>query len=223
MSSDPLHRLSADLESAIAAAMDVHDDPPIGLRPVEPGTGGRSYLVAFEGPAFLCLRDDMQPETSRARVDEIARVALVVESAEHLIDPDALRALAPAVLGLVPWQADIAVAIGALRRAGVCAGELADWREDPLRVIASLVALDDAIACQDRARAAYASFVGATEPLVAKQDELAPDFVRALGAVESAAAAAGLADALGGVVAAGMDAIEEGADEMTAAHITPLR
>jgi archaellum biogenesis protein FlaJ (TadC family) len=100
---------------------------------------------------------------------------------------------------------------------------LADWREDPLRVIASLVALDDAIARQDRARAAYASFVGATEPLVAKQDELAPDFVRALGAVESAAAAAGLADALGGVVAAGMDAIEEGADEMTAAHITPLR
>ena len=49
------------------------------------------------------------------------------------------------------------------------------------------------------------------------------DLVRALGTAENAAAAAGLADALRSVLAGGMEQIGEGADEITALHVTPLQ
>jgi len=153
----------------------------------------------------------------------LARAVLLVESAEVLLDPVALRALAPTAEALAPWEADLTMALDALSRAGEAALHLAEWREDHLRAVASLVALDDAIGRQNRARGAYATFVGATEVLVARQDSLDPTMVQALIAVESAAAAAGLADSLGGVLAASMGSIEEGAAEMMAAHLTPLR
>ncbi len=223
VSGDPFTRLSSDVESAVAAAIAVAGMDPLGLRPVEPGTGGRGYVVAFDGPAFLCLNTDLKPERSAARADELARAVLLVESAEVLLDPVALRALAPAAEALAPWEADLTMALDALSRAGEAALHLAEWREDHLRAVASLVALDDAIGRQGRARGAYAAFVGATETLVARQESLDPAMVRALAAAESAAAAAGLADSLGGVLAASMGSIEEGAAEMMAAHLTPLR
>ncbi len=223
VSSDPISRLSSDLESAVAAAIEVAGMEPLGLRPVEPGTGGRGYVVAFDGPAFLCLNTDLKPERSAARADELARAVLLVENAEELLDPVALRALAPAVAALAPWEADLTMALDALSRAGEAALYLAEWREDDLRAVASLVALDDAIGRQNRARGAYAAFVGATETLVAQQESLDTAMVQALGAAESAAAAAGLADSLGGVLAASMGVIEDGAAEMMAAHLTPLR
>lgn len=223
MSGDAIDRLVRDLSAAAEAAAGVAGTAPGGARIVEPGPGGRWYLVALEGPAFLCLRADLEPEESHARVDEVARACLLLESAEALIDAAALRALTPAVAGLLPWQAELQVAYDAISRAAEGAVQLADWADDPQRAVASLVALDDAIGRQDRARAAYASFVGATEPLVGRQDSLDPELVRALGVVENAAAAAGLADALRGVLAAGMEQIGEGAAEITALHVTPLR
>ena len=54
-------------------------------------------------------------------------------------------------------------------------------------------------------------------------DALDPALVQALAGAERAAAAAGLSDALSGVLAGGMEAIGEGAAEMTALHLTPLR
>ncbi len=223
VSSDPLTRLSSDIESAVAAAIEVAGMEPLGLRPVEPGTGGRGYVVAFDGPAFLCLNTDLKPERSAARADELARAVLLIESAEELLDPVALRALTPAVEALAQWEEDLTMALHALSRAGEAALHLAEWREDHLRAVASLVALDDAIGRQNRARGAYAAFVGATETLVTQQESLDTAMVQALGAAESAAAAAGLADSLGGVLAGSMGLIEEGAAEMMAAHLTPLR
>ena len=223
MSGDVVDRLVRELSAAAEAAAGIAGTAPGGARIVEPGPDGRWYLVALEGPAFLCLRADLEPEESLARVDEVARACLLLESAEALIDAQALRALAPAAAALDPWSADMQVAYDALVRAAEAAAHLADWADDPQRAVASLVALDDAIGRQDRARAAYASFVGATEPLVGRQDSLDADLVRALGTAENAAAAAGLADALRSVLAGGMEQIGEGADEITALHVTPLQ
>lgn len=223
MSGEAVDRLVRDLGAAAEAAAGVSGLLPGGARAVEPGHDGRWYLVALEGPAFLCLRADLDPETSFSRVDEVARACLLVESADALLDVVALRSLTPAAAALAPWREQMQVAVDAIVRAGEAAERLAAWADDPLRAVASVIALDEAIARQDRARAAYATFVGATEPLVARQGELDADLVSALGAVENAAAAAGLADSLGGVLAAGMDAIGEGAAEITALHVTPLR
>ena len=223
MSGEVVDRLVRDLSAAAEAAAGIAGTAPGGARIVEPGLEGRWYLVALEGPAFVCLRADLEPEESLARVDEVARACLLVESTEALIDVAALRALAPAAAALDRWRGEMQVACDAIVRAAEGVAHLADWAEEPQRAIASVVALDDAIGRQDRARAAYASFVGATEPLVGRQDTLDPDLVRALGAAENAAAAAGLADALRSVLAGGMEQIGEGAAEITALHVTPLR
>ena len=223
MSGDHIDRLAGMLASAAEAAAGVSGSAPGGVRAVEPGPHGRWYLVALEGPSFLCLRADLEPEESLAAVDEVARACLLVESAEALIDAGALRAVQGAATGLAPWEGELPDAHAAMVRAAAASALLADWADDPLRAVASVVALDDAIALQDRARGAYAAFVGATDPLVARQGGLDQDLVRALGAAENAAAAAGLADALAGVLAGGMEAIGEGAAEMTALHVTPLR
>jgi hypothetical protein len=223
MSGEAVDRLVRELSAAAEAAAGIAGTAPGGARIVEPGPDGRWYLVALEGPAFLCLRNDLEPEQSLARVDEVARACLLLESAEALIDPVALRAMAPAAAALEPWRGEMQVACDAFTRAAERAAQLADWAEDPQRAVASLVALDDAIGRQDGARAAYASFVGATDPLVARQSSLDAELVRVLGAAENAAAAAGLADALSGVLAAGIEAIGEGAAEMTALHVTPLQ
>lgn len=223
MSGEAVDRLVRELGAAAEAAAGISGALPGGARAVEPGHDGRWYLVALEGPAFLCLRADLDPETSFSRVDEVARACLLVESADALLDAAALRALAPAAAGLAPWRPQMEAAVAAIVRAGDAAAHLADWADDPLRAVASVIALDEAIALQDRARAAYASFVGATDPLVGRQGEMDADLVSALGAVENAAAAAGLADSLGSVLAAGIDAIGEGAAEITALHVTPLK
>ena len=89
--------------------------------------------------------------------------------------------------------------------------------------MASLVDIDAAVLIQARAHSAYATFAGVTEPLVARQQELAPELLAALVAVEQAASDAGLGMALGKVLGEGMPGIVEAADEMAAAHITPLR
>lgn len=68
-----------------------------------------------------------------------------------------------------------------------------------------------------------ATFAAVTEPLVARQHELPPDLLASLVAVEQAAADAGLGTSLGGMLGEGMPGIVEAADEMAAAHVTPLR
>jgi hypothetical protein len=129
----------------------------------------------------------------------------------------------PATAALQEWRGELAAAVEALERAAGNATALADWREAPERVIASLVALDAAVALQERAHAAYATFVGVTEPLVERQDQLDSRLLAGLSAVEQAAAAAGLGASLGKLMGQGMGGIAEAADEMAASHLTPLR
>lgn len=197
--------------------------PMAGLRAVRPGTGGVAWMVAFGGPAFLCLDESLQPVDDLARVRDVAQALLAAEVVDEMVDAAALRAVRAQVDALARFDHDIPTAVEALRRAADAAEDLAEWRDDPARIVASLVEIDAATAMQGRAHAAYATFAAVTEPLVARQHELPPDLLESLVAVEQAAADAGLGTSLGGMLGEGMPGIVEAADEMAAAHVTPLR
>lgn len=215
--------LAERMEQARDAAEALAGRPMMGLRAVAPGTGGLTWLVAFDGPVFLCLDDHLRPVESLARVRDVAQASLAAEVVEEMLDADALRALVPATEALDAWRGDMPAAVDALHRAATHAGALAAWRDAPERVVASLVEIDAAVAMQERAHAAYATFVGVTEPLVERQDELDTGLIAALTAVEQAADAAGLGGSLGKMMGQGMGGIADAADEMAAGHLTPLR
>lgn len=216
-------RMEGDMMAAREAAVGVAGVPMLGLRAVQPGTGGRAWLVALEGPAFLCLDDALDPEPSLARFRDVAQAGLAAELVDDLLDAAALRAFRAPATAMEAWAADIAAAAEALARAADATDELAAWRDDPRRIIASLVDLDEAAAIQERAHAAYATFAGLTEPLVERQGSLDPALLQALIDVERAADAAGLGASLGKMLAEAMPGIVEAADEMARAHVTPLR
>ncbi len=218
-----LKALEADMVAARGAAEALAGRAMAGLRAVRPGTGGRAWMVAFDGPEFLCLDHSLAPVDDIARVRDVAQALLAAEVVDEMVDAPALRALRPHVHALAPFEGDLPAAIQALRRGADACDELAEWREQPDRIVASLVDIDAAVLIQARAHSAYATFAGVTEPLVARQQELAPELLAALVAVEQAAADAGLGAALGKVLGEGMPGIVEAADEMAAAHITPLR
>ncbi len=216
-------RMEGDMMAAREAAVGVAGVPMLGLRPVRPGAGGRAWLVALEGPAFLCLDDALDPEPSLARFRDVAQAGLAAELVDDAVDAHALRAVRPSVEAMAAWATDLPAAVEALGRAADAADELAAWREDPRRVVASLVDIDEAAAVQERAHAAYATFAGLTEPLVERQDSLDAALLQALVDVERASDAAGLGASLGKMLAEAMPGIVEAADEMARAHVTPLR
>jgi len=198
--------------------------PIVGLRAIDTGTGGRAWLVAFEGPAFLCMDDAGHPAASRTRACDIAQAALAAEIVEEAVDATALRAMRGAADGLAAAAAGVpSAAVEALSRAADHARALAEWREAPERGEASLIALDAAIGLQERAHAAYATFVSLTDPLAGRQGDLEADVLAALVAAEEAAAAAGLGASLGAMMGEGMAGIATAADEIAALHVTPLR
>ncbi len=215
--------LKAAMEAAADAAEGVAGRPMLGLRPVRPGTAGLAWLVAFTGPAFLCMDESLRPEESLARVRDVAQANLASEVVDEMVDADALRALRAHVDVLAGATQDIPAAVDALSRCVDASEALAQWGEAPDRIIASLVALDEAVLIQARAHAAYATFASVTEPLVQRQDELPATLISALVAVEQAASAAGVGASLGGMLGEGMSGIVEAADEMARGHITPLR
>lgn len=218
-----LPALERDITAAGEAAQAVAGRAMEGLRPVHPGTGDRAWMVAFPGPAFLCLRSDLVAEASLMRVRDVAQALVVAELVEEVVDADALRDLAPQVQVLARWRHEVPAAVEALERAVAAAEQLAGWRDAPARIVASLVEVDAAAALQERAHAAYATFAGVTEPLVARQGELDRGMLAALVAVEQAAADAGLGMSLAGMLGEAAPRVAEAADEMAALHVTPLR
>ena len=196
---------------------------PLGVRAVEPAPGRRGYVVAFEGPAFLCLDGRLRAEPDGRRAREAASASLLWEDVERLVDAEALRDLAAdagRVLALGHDPGGILTSVGAVAARAL---ELAAWREEPVRALASLPDLDGGVALQERLVGAYARFMRVSEPLVAVQDELDPDLREALRDLEGAAARAGAGQRLADLLAAAMPACQEGAGEMLAAHLTRLR
>lgn len=213
--------LVADLEGAARGAAAVAGRDPIGVRAVEPSAGERWYLCAFEGPAFLCLDRDHNPEGARRRAQHAAGCALLVEHAESLLDAAELDLTAGVAgrVGAVLDDAAVAEALGALET-GVAA--LAAWRSEPERAIASLPALETVIQLHDLARAGYQHFIEVSEPLVAIQDALPEEVVDGLRDLEEAAGRAGLARPLALAVSEAIAVIDAGTREILELHLTPL-
>jgi hypothetical protein len=217
-----LRALVRSLEAARDAATRVVGRPPLGLRAVEPATGRRSYLCAFDGPAFLCLAGDLAAERDLRRARESASASLLWEHLEAMIDADALRELAAAIGRLLALGGEPAEVGQALERVAARALELAAWREAPERAVASVPGLDEASALHERLVGAYRAFVRASEPLVAVQDTLPDELVGALRAVEEHAGRAGAAQRLAERLSAAMPECDDGADQVVEAHLTRL-
>jgi hypothetical protein len=217
-----LETLARELGAVRDAAQRVAGRAPLGLRAVDPAPGGRWYLCAFEGPAFLCLDADLRPERSGERVREVASASLVVEHAETLLDTEALDYLAAAAGRLLTLDDDppgIAEPVGEVAERAL---DLARWRMAPQREVASVAALDTAIVLHDRLVAAYGAFVAASEPLVAGQDALAPGLVSALRVFEEAAGRAGVGEPLAKRLGAALPDCQEGAAQVLDAHLAPV-
>jgi hypothetical protein len=194
---------------------------PRGVRAVDLAEGRRWYLCAFDGSGFLCLGQDLAAERTAGRVREVASCVLLIEHAESLVDPVELELLASLSARLVGIL-DEPGAIDALVAMGQGSIDLATWRNAPERAVASLPELDRGVERHDRLRSAFERFVESTEPLVERQDDLTDEVIAALRDVEQAAARAGLDRPLAASAAEAMPAIDAGADEIVAHHVTRL-
>ncbi len=220
---DPWERaLARELTEAAEAAEAAAGREPLGIRAIEPLDGRRWYLAAFAGPAFLCLDRALTAERDGRRVRAAASASLLVEAVEALLPPDELRYFSEAGARLIAQSAGSPHLDEALQATGQAILALLAWREDPQREVASVAAVDTAVALQERAFDAYGRYVAVSEPLVSRQDELAPDLVSALRVYEEAAGRAGVAEKLASRLADAMADCEEGAEQVAAAHLVPL-
>ena len=218
----------ASLDALVAALGDARNQAevivgtaPAGVRAVEPARGRRWYLCAFDGPRFLCLDADFEVEQDRRRVRQAATCVLLVEHAESLLEQGEVDILAAAASALAAHveAVDLRDALGALQAA---AQELASWCAASERAVASLPQIEVATRLHDLARRQYERYVEGTEPLVAIQDRLADELVTSLRDLEEAAGRAGISRPLASAIAEAMQALDTGAAEMVAKHITPL-
>ena len=217
-----LRALVEDLGAARDAATAIAGRPPLGVRAVESAHGRRSYLCAFEGPSFLCLDAGLAAARDPRQVREAAAASLLWEQLESLIDSASLRDLAGAIGRLLARGGDPPEVAETLEVVAARALELARWRDDPARALASVPELDRATALQERLVGAYRRFLRASEPLVEVQDRLDEGLVEALGDVERSAGPAGASERLAERLAAALPEGEDGADQMVRAHITRL-
>lgn len=219
---DATAALLADLQAAHAAATAVAGSEPVGVRAIEHAPGRRAYLCAFDGPRFLCLTAALRPEERATRVREIAAAGLLWEHLEHAVDPEALTALVEAIGRLLALGDEPREVTDSLGRVAARALELVEWREEPTRALASMVAVDAATGLQERVHAAYSLYVRASEPLVGVQDTLPAELVGALRAVEQSAAMARAPERLADILGSALPDVEESAEQVVAGHLTPL-
>ncbi len=217
-----LEGLVERLDAARVAAERTSGRSVLGLREVEFAPGVRSYLCAFEGPAFMCLADAGRPVTDAHVVHRVATVSLVWEQLEADVDPSRLADVASAAGRLLAATDSPPPVVEAVAETAEHAMAISAWRQSPLRAVASLVQVDVLFALQERGHRAYSRFVQASEPLVARQDELSPDLVAALGGFERASINAGLGARLADRLSAVVGSCDQAADEIVAAHVPPL-
>lgn len=215
--------LAAELAEASAAAAAMVGRDPLGLRAVDTAGGLRRYLVAFPGPGFVCLAPDLTAEREASVAHEVAASGVMWEHLEGLLDPAALRYFVAAGGRLLALGDEPAAMYEALQDVGQRTLDLIGWRESPQREVASLAALDAACLLHEGVRTAYGRYVAASEPLVGRQDELAPELVSALRVYEEAAGRAGLGVPLAGRLGEAAEDSHEAADQVVALHLTALR
>jgi hypothetical protein len=214
--------LAAELGQVEQAVRSLSDRSLLGLRAVEPLLGQRWYLCAFDGPSFLCLKRDLSVEKNSKQVREVAAGSLLVERAEAIIDAAEIKYLASAAGRLLaaagePGDLEESIELVAHR-----ALQLAEWRESAQREVASVAALDTAVALHEAFSKAYGEFVSRSQPLVERQDELEPEVVSGLRVFEEAAGRAGIGEPLATRLGATLEDCDEGAAQVLAAHVLPL-
>lgn len=215
--------LVVELTEAREAAVRIVGREPLGLRAVEPAPGQRWYLCAFDGPSFLCLDVTLRPEAEHGRIREVASGNLLIERAEGLIDSAELSYLAGAAGRLLAATAEPAEVTASLEAVAQRALEMAAWRESPQREVASVAALDTAIALHERFHRAYGHFVSVSQPLVEKQDELDPELVSGLRVFEEAAGRAGVGDSLARILGQIVEDCAEGAEQVLSSLVVQQR
>lgn len=219
---DLSEQLLADLQRAHREAAEFAGNEPLGVRVVERVPDQREYLVAFEGPAFLCLDPDLGAEARAEVVREAASASILWERVESEVDGSRLRGLAAAAgRVLAVGMPDDEVA-GALQLVAQRALDLADWRDRPERAVAMLTEADVAIQRQEALYRAYGAFVKRSEHLVERQDQLADDLVDSLRAFEESAGTAGAGRRLADALAEALPACHEQAEQIVSGHLTPL-
>jgi hypothetical protein len=105
-----------------AARYAAPDETVAAVIPVEPASGGRLYLSAYDAPervqGWLVLDDSGQPVTDRQMIRDAASIAALVEVAEESADSegaDQPRVASPAYLDSLGVGDDVAGALqGAL-------------------------------------------------------------------------------------------------------------
>ena len=221
MTNAELAQLAADLTAAQAAAGEITGAVPIGVRAVAAAPARRDYLCAYPDAAFLCLDDALRPARSAGDVQEVAACVLLVEHGEGWVDATELSMFATLVARVARLTDDpnLVATLGDLQHA---AADLHDWREADERAVASLAGLEDGVVRHDRLRVSYERFIADSEPLVAVQDTLPGELLEALRELELAAGRAGALRPLSGLLAEAIGAIDAGAREIVAGHLTPL-
>ena len=161
----------------------------------------------------------IQKETSLTAVAHLTSVCHSRADLAAILD----RYAASGVDNVLALGGDPPEVTGPLETVAARALELAAWREDPMRAVASVPDIDRGAAIQDRLHGAYARFMRASDPLVAVQDTLPDGLVAALRDVEEAAARAGAADRLAERLAAAMSECDDGAGQMLDADVRGAR
>ena len=219
MTNADLAQLAAQLGAAHDAAGEIAGTAPLGVRAVEAAPGRRDYLCAYPDAAFLCLDVAGRPAQSVDDVQQVAACVLLVEHGEGCIDGAELSMFATLAARVARLAPNLAATLDALERA---ATDLHGWRAADERAVASLAALEDGVVRHDRLRLAYERFIADSEPLVEAQDTLPGDLLEALRELELAAGRAGALRPLSGLLAEAIGAIDAGAREIVAGHLTPL-
>ncbi|MDH3227307.1 MAG: hypothetical protein OEM67_09510 [Thermoleophilia bacterium] len=214
--------LAAELREVEKAALGLVSRGVIGVRAVEPIPGRRWYLCAFDGPAFLCVRRDLAPESRTAQVREVAAGSLLVERAEAIVDAAELKYLAGAAGRLLAAAGDPDDLEESIQLVAHRALQLAAWRESVQREVASVAALDSAVSLHESFAKAYGAFVALSQPLVERQDELEPNVISSLRVFEKAAGRAGVGEPLASRLGATIGDCDEGATQVVVAHLLPL-
>ena len=216
-----------DLAGRLSAATEVADSlapgrEVLGVRAVDVGPTRRHYLVALSGPRFLCLDDTNHPAVSSRVVREVAAAALLCERVLDEIDIGALHALAQSAgsaLATTTGSESVDTTLGDVAERALV---LAAWRAAPVRVISSVVDLEDATVLHRGLQDAHAAYLKATEPLAADQSDLPASLVERLAEIDSCAVRAGASAAFSLRLGDWIAECDEGASEIVAAHLTAL-
>lgn len=206
-----------DLVDRLAAARDAIDhmtgQPAAGVRAVEPRPDERYYMCVLADGGLTCLDDALGPVPRGDSVRAVLRAALLSEHAEESVDAAALDVLRNAAASLAARSDDAPLQV-ACRRLADAAGDLADWRRDPAREVATVADLDGAVRRHDAVRSAHVGFLAATDPLVPIQDTLPSDLIESLQSLEQASSQAGVGGALTPVLAAALEGIDQSLAEL---------